>query len=899
MNKFLDTPILATKFYIPPLRQDFLPRERLLKRLNESQNYPLTLISASAGSGKTTLLSEWAAASKSPVVWISLDSDDNDPRQFLTYLFASIGEIDKAVVENPSNSLKTSTFESLEPILAELINNVAGYHNHLCVVLDDFHTIIDENTNRLVVYLVDHIPQNMHLIISTRFDPSWPLARYRVGHRLLEIRGHQLRFNESEVSRFFQQLLNKELTPTEIKAIAQRTEGWVAGLHLAALSMKNQVNLADFINDFTGSHQFVAEYLVEEILDKTDSVLQNFLLKTSILERFNARLCEAVVGCEDAQEVLMSLSHQNAFLVPLDDHKEYFRYHHLFADLLQVRFSQTASINEVIDAHCKAAVWFEENDQIIDAVHHFLLGKNFQRAAQLVDEFGLKMIFSDRQNLLKSWLDALPEEIFSTFPRLEVFRLLIELIKGTLDMSESTLEDKENLIKSLPLSPENDRLKRRALVHLSLFLAFQNTNKAIQIANEAQKVISDEDDLLKAYLYSVFYRAYAMIGDINRAAEAYKESLRLSEKSGRLGMIANTTMIRTYDLCQYGRLDEASFYCEKIIQAGEGKSDFYPAGPCLIGLAGVCLENNQIELAEQHLRIGLELCRKGALQGLFTGTVQSIRLLQAKGDFSGALKEYRGFERNFQRREFTQMTRKVSVLLTAGEFDEACALVPEIESLLGGSSFSMQLPLIAVEVYKLCLARIKIVQGLFEEVSTLLDEIEVTISRDGRLGRLMEVNMLRAINLYKKGGEMISEPIIASTLKALEIGEQFGYVRLLVEEGQVIRPLLDEILKKRDVSSKIKQYASRLLEALGKSSGTKDEEKVIQANGLIEQLTSREMDVLELLASGKTNQEIAADLVITIRTVKKHASNIYSKLNATNRTHAVIIAREKGLLSDF
>jgi LuxR family maltose regulon positive regulatory protein len=899
MNKILDTPILATKFYVPPLRQDFLPRERLLKRLNESQNYPLTLISASAGSGKTTLLSEWVAASKSPVVWISLDSDDNDPRQFLTYLFAAIGEIDKGIVENPSNSLKASAFESLDPVLAELINNVAGNRDQLTIVLDDFHTITDENTNRLVVFLVDHIPQNMHLIISTRIDPSWPLARYRVGHRLLEIRGHHLRFTESEVSRFFQHLLNKELTPTEIKAIAQRTEGWVAGLHLAALSMKNQADLADFINDFTGSHQFVAEYLVEEILDKTDPVLQNFLLKTSILERFNARLCEAVVGCADAHEVLKSLSHQNAFLIPLDDRKEYFRYHHLFADLLQVRFSQTASIDEVIDVHNKAAVWLEENDQIIDAVHHFLLGKNFQRAAQLVDEFGLKMIFSDRQNLLKSWLDALPEDIFSTLPRLEVFRLLIELIKGTLDMSESTLEDKENLINSLPPSPENDRLKRRALVHLSMFLAFQNTGKAIQIADEAQKVISDEDDLLKAYLYSVFYRAYGMIGDVDRAAEAYKESLRLSEKSGRLGMIANTTMIRTYDLCQYGRLDEASYYCERIIQAGDGKSDFYPAGPCLIGLAGVYLEKDQIELAEQHLLRGLEICQKGALQGLFTGTVQSIRLRQAKGDFSGALKEYREFEKNFQRREFTQMTRKVSVLLAAGEYDEAYALVPEIENLLGGSSFSMELPLIAVEVYKLCLARIKIVQGLFEEVSDLLDKIEVTIARDGRLGRLMEVNILRAINLYKKGGMTISEPIITSILKALEIGEQSGYVRLLVEEGQVIRPLLNEIFPRRDVSPKIKQYASRLLASLDESSGLKVERQDIPVNRLIEQLTPREQDVLVLLASGRTNQEIAADLVITIRTVKKHASNIYSKLNAANRTQAVVIAREKGLLPDL
>jgi LuxR family maltose regulon positive regulatory protein len=402
-----------------------------------------------------------------------------------------------------------------------------------------------------------------------------------------------------------------------------------------------------------------------------------------------------------------------------------------------------------------------------------------------------------------------------------------------------------------------------------------------------------------ATLYSAFYRAYGMEGDIEKSAQAYRESLRLSQAVGQYSMISNTTMIRAFDLCQYGRLDEAARYCQVIIEAGseQKQKNFYAAGPSYIGLAGIHLERNDLVKAEEYLTRGLELCRQGAMHGLFTGYVQKCRLLQAKGELEEALKMLQYHERTFQRKEFTLMARKVSLLLAMGDLQGASSLVSSLLEILGDSHYAHELPLIAAEAFKLSLARIYIALRKNEKAFRLLDEIQATVGPDGRFGRLLEVYLLRALALQKQDEGQISNEAVVSLERALDLAQAPGFVMLFLEEGPALVPLLRAVVSQRSAPDPVKKYARKLLEAFGEHNKDEIPGLVSETAGIVEPLTRREREVLALIAAGDSNQAIADKLFITVRTVKKHSSNIYGKLNASSRIHAVALARELGLLS--
>ncbi|MGW8251393.1 MAG: AAA family ATPase, partial [Anaerolineales bacterium] len=659
----MPVPILSTKLYIPPRREGAIPRPHLIEKLLAGANRPgcYSLVCGPAGFGKTTLLSEYVSLLQHPAAWFSLDEGDNDPIQFWTYLISACQSVAGEVGESALELFSTPQALPDEAVPTILINDLTTQEQSIVLVLDDYHVIQSTSIHAGLQFLLDHLPNNLHIIVSTRTDPPWPLARFRARNQLIEIRAQDLRFSGEEAAEFLNDTMGLNLAVDEVAALEERTEGWVAGLQLAAIALQSLVSLQGrsdipaFIEAFTGSHLFVAEYLVEEVLQRLSGDLRAFLLQTSILKRMNAGLCEAVTGCQDGQAILQSLQHANTFLVPLDHEGHWFRYHHLFADLLQARLRKDFSKDEITALHLNAATWYEHNGYMVEAVQHTFSAGDYEKAAFLVDQVGQTMVFTDRHNLIDNWLDELPDTIIQSRPRLQIYRLLIDLSKGTLDMFEQTLLEKENLIKSLPASPQNDNLRQLALVYLSLFYAFQNTSRAIQIAQEALDEIPEGDLKMRAYLYSAFYRAYGMEGDVDKAAQAYRESFRLAEATDQYGMISNTTMIRAFDLCQYGRLDEAAHYCQMVIDAGSRKHRkvFYAAGPSHIGLAGIYLERNDLEKAEEHLTRGLELCHQGAMHGLFTGYVQKSRLLQAKGELEASLNVFLELEQTFKRREFT------------------------------------------------------------------------------------------------------------------------------------------------------------------------------------------------------------------------------------------------------
>jgi len=888
--------ILTTKLFIPPLREDQLSRQRLVQKLNESIKYPFSLVSAAGGYGKTTALSEWVAQIEFSAAWLSLDSGDNDPALFLTYLISALQTIQKNCGENALEILRSAQTVPFETILINLLNELAEIPEDLIIILDDYHVITDQKINELVPFLIDRLPPQIHLIIASRIDPPWPLARYRARNQLIEIRSQDLRFNVDETAEFLNRMMGLQLSGEDVDALEERTEGWVAGLQLVALSMHGRSNIHEFVEAFTGSNLYVAEYLIEEILKRQSDEIQSFLLQTSLLERLNAGLCKAVTGCPDGQSILSDLHRTNVFVIPLDNEGLWFRYHHLFADLLNARLRQSLSPEAISSLHLRAVEWYEDNGFVFDAVNHAFAAKDLEKAASLLDHAGQAMIFTDRYTILEHWLDALPNEYFDAHPRLEIYQVLIELSMGKLDMFEQTLLEKENLIRSLPPSPENDRLRLEALVYLSAFMAHQNTSRAIQMAQDALMEIDEEDLRLKASLFSTLYRAYGMEGDIGKSAPAYKESLRLALATGMYGFMSNVTMVRAFDLCQYGKLDEATRYCQIVIDSiVQSKSKaLYPAGPSYIGLGGIHLERNELEKAEQYLEKGLELCQQGALYGLYTGYIQNARLLLAKGEFDQAVNTLNKMEQSIHRMDFTLTAQQVASRLAIGDVESVTNLVAPLLEILGKSYYAQKLPLIAAEAFKLSLTRIFVAQGKLEEALQLLDEIQATVEPMKRFGRLMEVNLLRARICQKQEEDFISSDAICYLVQALELAKPAGFVTLFLEEGPTLIPLLKAVLNHQSAPDEVKQYVHKLLDAFGESITFPPTGEIA---GLVELLTPREMEVLRLLAKGDSNQIIAEKLVITVRTVKKHTGNIYGKLNANGRIQAVTRARELGLLS--
>lgn len=896
--------LVTTKFYIPPVRADAVPRPRLLRKLVGGVGQPqrLTLIAGPAGSGKTTLLSQFAAQFPKLVVWLSLDDGDNQPSRFWTYLITACqtaleGVGDAALVL--LDELQTLPVETIPTIL---INDLAQHDQVFVLVLDDYHVIHEPSIHEGMSILLDFLPASMRVVLSTRIDPPWPLPRFRARNRLIEIRAQDLRFSRDETGEFLRRTISMDLAADDLAALEERTEGWAAGLQLAALALQSpptsqegRRDASEFVQEFAGSHVFVAEYLVEEVLKRQPEDMRTFLLQTSILERLSGELCGAVTNRQDGRAVLDALRRANLFVIPLDDVGRWYRYHHLFADLLRAHLSQTQPGNVLTTLHRRAANWYDRHGLAVDAIRHALAANDLDHVAALVDRVGQTMIFTDQYKSLQEWLEVLPKDSFRMYPRLEIYRVLLELGKGTLDMSEQTLQEKEALIRALPSSPENDSLRLEALVYLTHFLAFQNAPRAIAIAQQALPEIPEENLKRRAYLYSALYRAYGMQGNVDEAERAYVESLRLAQAAGHFGMIANTTMIRAFDLCQYGRLDEAARYCQEIIEAASriGQQASIPAGPAYIGLAGVLLERNDLEAAEANLTRGLDLCRQGGMYGLFTGYAQRARLYQAKGMFSQALEDLDLVERLFQRREFTLMARLVSIRLATGDVAAATELVGPVLAMIGDSAFAQQLPLVAQEALMLCLARIFIAQGELEQAATTLDQIQATVKPGKRFGRLMEVYLLRALLLQKEHAGYSSPAATASLERALELGEPAGYVMLFLEEGLDVIPLLHAVASRGATAIRLKRYVRMLLEAFGEEGAAGAPRAV---DGLIEPLTPREMEVLQLLAAGHSNKTIADRLVITVRTVKKHTGNIYGKLDVRRRTQAVARARELGLL---
>ena len=424
--------ILTTKLYIPPTRQEFVQRTRLIERLDESLNRKLTLISAPAGFGKTTLVTEWIAAGERPTAWLSLDEGDGDPARFLLYLVVALQTVVPKLGQTVRAALLSPQPPPPQSVLIPLLNEVAAVPDPFILVLDDYHEVDARPVDELLAFLLEHLPPQLHLVITTREDPNLPLARLRVRNQLNELRASELRFTQEETVVFLNQIMHLDLAAADIAALDARTEGWIAGLQMAALSMQGQKNAADFIQSFSGSHRFVLDYLVEEVLQQQTDKVQDFLLKTAVLNRLTGPLCDALTGDADSQEILESLERANLFLIPLDNERRWYRYHHLFAELLRQRLQQSYNESDIKALHIQAGKWCEANGLELEAFHHATAANDMAHALRLIEGEGLPLYFRGEAIPVRRWLESLPEAEFRARPALWVTYAAVLTLTGRL-----------------------------------------------------------------------------------------------------------------------------------------------------------------------------------------------------------------------------------------------------------------------------------------------------------------------------------------------------------------------------------------------------------------------------------------------------------------------------------
>jgi len=909
----MSVPLLSTKLYTPPAREDVIQRPRLVEKLLSGIDRPgsFALLSGSAGFGKTTLLSEFVTQYKQSVAWVSLDEGDNDYPRFWTYLIKACQSISVGVGETALELLNLSQSLPDETVPTILINDFVTQAGSVVLVLDDYHEIQNQTIHASLLFLLDHLPDNLYIVISTRIDPPLPLGRYRVRNRLIEIRTQDLRFSIDEATVFLNRTMGLNLSTNDVTALEERTEGWIAGLQLAALSMQGREDVSTFVKAFTGSHVYIAEYLVEEVLQRQPKDIQTFLLQTSMLRRMNASLCEAVTDRQDGQTILQDLHRENIFVISLDNEGKWFRYHHLFADLLNARLRQSHSSEEIAALQLRAADWYERNGFAPEAVNSALAAKDFERAFALVKKSARDLIFTGRLNILNNWLEAFPEATFDAHPELAFYQFWVDVLQNKADLSAKAIHEKEDLLKSLPPSPKNDRLRGELMAVICRAIALSGrTSEGIRLGQDALTYLPADDLAPRARVNSALATAHDLEGRAEEAERLYKESLSQAIAAGEYRLAAHTLMVRGLIQINYGHLHKAAKTYQTIVDmvpANLSKSDsessvkskkvFLPAGQGYIGLGCVHLEWNDLDVAENYLQRGMDYCRQGGLDGIFIGKVHMSRLRQARGNLSEAQNELKMSQQIPKVGAFDLVTRQIQIALTEGNVDHAKRLVAPLAGMLNRDEAARP-PSIFREIIQAMLARVYLAQGEVEKTFQVLDELQDKAEAMARLGRLIDVYLIRALAYHKQNGKSLTSDAIKSLEQALELAEPQGYVLLFLEEGSKLVPLLKAVAVQRSTPERVQAYAQRLLEAFDKIGKSPISRPKIESNGLIEQLTSRELEVLKLLAIGDSNQAIADKLIITVRTVKKHTGNIYGKLNANSRIQAVARAHELGLLTE-
>ncbi len=961
------TPILTTKFYIPPVRPELVPRPRLIQRLNEGLHRKLTLISAPAGFGKTTLLSEWASNLRfttddySPrseterdlrlnsakeslivnrkseivnpqVVWLSLDESDNDLARFLAYFVAALQTIEGSIGQGLLAALQSPGAVNVEAVMTTLLNEIADLPDDpstlptvagrgLVLVLDDYHVIESQPIDKALTFLLDHLPPQMHLVIAGRSDPSLPLSRLRAHDQMTEIRVADLRFTLDEVAAFLDKATGLDLSAENVAALETRTEGWIAGLQLAALSMQGLEQSGDvtnFVNRFTGSDRYIQDYLADEVLQRQPQGTKDFLLQTSILDRLSGPLCDAVVGeigdwrsesgnraqspilkghyvsNIQSQAILEALEAANLFIVPLDNERHWYRYHHLFADLLRQRLHQNPPPlssppwggkegGSVAELHIRASAWYEKNGLEIEALHHAAAANDFERAARLVEGGGNPLYHRGAVTPVLNWLESLPASLLDARPSLWVMYAEVLTTRGRLANAEEAYQAAEAALGDARQDASTrDLLGRIANGCASLAGLQRQPERMITLSRRALDLLHSDNLAIRAAASLNLGYAYQLQGDRAVASQAYAEAIANGQTAGHLIVtILATERLGGMQAAENRFRQAAQTYRRALQLAGEQPLPY--TGDAHLGLARILYEWNDLDAAQRHGQQGVQLTRQ------IEHTDKSIacemflaRLKLARGDVAGATTILDEASQSAQQHHFTDCMPEVAaaqvfVLLRQGDLAAAAQLAQAHE-----------LPLSQ--------ARVHLTQGDTSTALAVLDQLRQQAEAKGWQDERLKVMVLQAVALHAQGEKDKAVQLLGD---ALALAEPGGFVRTFVDEGAPMAQLLSEAA----ACGMMPNYTRKLLAAF--ENATKDERRttedegessVVRPSSLVEPLSQRELEVLQLIAQGLSNREISERLFLALDTVKGHNRRIYGKLGVKNRTQAINKARSLNIL---
>ncbi len=904
-NLFVTEELLQTKLYIPPLRPNLVPRQHLIERLNQGLQlgHKLTLISASAGFGKTTLVSEWVAGNERPAAWLSLDEGDNDPARFLAYLVtalqtlaqsgstslsgvegitANIGEGVLAVLQSPQPP-------PTESILTVLLNEITTIPDNFVLVLDDYHVIESQKVDEALTFFLDHLPPQVHLVIASRIDPSIPLSRLRAGGKMTEIREDDLRFSLDEVNTFLDKVMGLNLSAENVAALEIRTEGWIAGLQLAALSMqglRRSDEIANFVNRFTGSDRFIQDYLADEVLRQRPKGTEDFLLQTSILNRLSGPLCDAVrftaaeraavTDQKNSQAILETLEAANLFIVPLDNERRWYRYHHLFAELLRQRLHQQQP-DSVAKLHVRASSWYEKNGLEIEAFLHAAAANDVERAEHLIEGGGLPLQWRGGATPVLNWLESLPTIVLDARPSLWVTYASTLVFAGQTNTIEQKLQAAEVALQGAePDDKTQDLVGHIAALRAMMAVSQHQVETIFAQANRALELLHPDNLSVRTATAWTLGYAYEIQGDRAAASRAYTEVIANSQASGNFMFTIAATTSLGYIRESENQLFLAADTHQRALQlAGDPPLPFACAS--YLGLARILYEWNNLDTAQRHAQLTAQLAQQ--IEGVDTPAACGVllaRLKLAQGDVAGAAAllataEQFVHQHNFVHRMPDVAAAQVLTLLHQGDLAAAADLAEKYD-----------LPISQ--------ARVHLARGETSTALAVLEPLRRQVEEKGLEDERLKTIVLQAV-AYHAHGEM--DQAVQLLGDALALAEPGGFIRIFVDEGLPMAQLLYEASARRIMPD----YSGKLL-AVFEAEQKKSEGKsyLPPAQPLIEPLSQRELEILQLIAQGLSNREISDRLFLALSTVKRHNGNIYGKLQVHRRTEAVARARELGLL---
>jgi LuxR family maltose regulon positive regulatory protein len=900
-------PVLTTKLYLPPPRSNLVFRPRLIKQLNAGLERQLTLISAPAGFGKTMLLSQWLtgrmqdegrtmklgsdAAHASSLAWLSLDVEDSEPTRFLTYLVAAMQTLEPQFGAGVLAALQSPQPPPIPSLLTTLLNEIGTFTGRRILVLDDYHLIESAPVDQALTFLLDHLPPQLHLVIATREDPNLPLARYRARGQLSELRSADLRFSPVEVSEYLNQVMGLNLGPESISTLDARTEGWIAGLHLAAISLQGQSDAAGFIAAFTGGHQFILDYLVEEVVQQQPAPIQQFLLHTSILDQMCGELCDAVVkdegrtmkdearaGSSDqaASYILQALERANLFIVPLDSERRWYRYHHLFGDLLRKRLGQSHTPDKIATFHIRASEWYEAHNRLPEAFQHAAAANDIDRAERLIESRAMPLHLRSTSSAILGWLGKLPKSVLDAHPSLWAKSATLALVGGQTTGVAERLDAAE---RGLPTGEPDERTRNLigviAAARATLAVTQYQAETIMLQARRALDYLPPDNLQFRFTAFWTLAFAHHIQGDRVAAIGAYREARVISQQSGDQfsAILVNDSLGQLQE--QENQLYAAAESYQRVLDLC-GDHPQPNAGEAGVGLARIYYEWNDLTTAEQYAQQSLSLLQQydSVIDRFILAELFLVRLRLAQDDVPGAASLVSQTEQSVRRRNFMQRMPEVAatqvlVLLRQGDTTAAAQLAQ-----------SFELPLSQ--------ARVQLACSESAAALALLEPLRQQFAAKGWHDEQLRTMVLEAL-AHNMQGE--TEQALQLLAEALTLAEPGGFIRLFVDEGWPMRQLL---VRMKDQGGRMKVYLDLLLAAFETPQELHPASLITHPS--LESLSQRELEILRLVAQGLSNQEIGERLYLSLSTIKGHNRRIFDKLQVQRRTEAIARARELGLL---